>query len=78
MCNEDGSLWITFNGEIYNYKQLRDDLIMQGHRFKTKTDTEVIIHLYEEYGQECVTRLRGMFAFAIWDETKKLLFVAKK
>lgn len=77
ICNEDRSIWITFNGEIYNYKQLRDDLIMQGHRFKTKTDTEVIIHLYEEYGQECVTRLRGMFAFAIWDETKKLLFVAR-
>src|SRR5215469_4044301 len=67
ISNEDGSVWIVFNGEIYNYQELRELLKSKGHVFKTQTDTEVIVHLYEEYGEECVARLRGMFGFAIWD-----------
>src|SRR5215813_2133324 len=67
ITNENGTVWIVFNGEIYNYRGLRNELVQKGHRFATQTDTEVIVHLYEEYGPECVTRLRGMFAFAIWD-----------
>ena len=77
MCNEDESLIITYNGEIYNYKELRDDLIKKGHVFKSHTDTETIIHLYEEKGVECVHDLRGMFAFAIWDENARRLFCAR-
>src|SRR5208282_5690682 len=67
LSNEDGSIWIVFNGEIYNYQELRTFLLGKGHVFKTKTDTEVIVHLYEELGPACLERLRGMFAFAIWD-----------
>ncbi len=77
MCNEDGSVWVIYNGEIYNYASLRKDLIARGHIFKTKTDTETIIHLYEEMGTECTSLLRGMFAFAIWDDKKKMLFCAR-
>ncbi|PWI58805.1 asparagine synthase (glutamine-hydrolyzing) [Sulfoacidibacillus thermotolerans] len=77
LTNEDESIWIVFNGEIYNYKDLRDELIACGHSFKTETDTEVIIHLYEEYGVECVSKLRGMFAFGIWDGKKEQLFLAR-
>ena len=77
LSNEDGTLWIVFNGEIYNHKVLRRDLIQRGHRFKTEADTEAIIHLYEEYGADCVQHLRGMFAFAIWDEKKRKLFCAR-
>jgi asparagine synthase (glutamine-hydrolysing) len=77
IANEDGTVWIVFNGEIYNYQQLREDLIANGHIFKTKTDTEVIVHLYEDYGPNCVKKLRGMFGFAIWDETKKTLLLAR-
>jgi len=77
ICNEDKTVWIVFNGEIYNFHELRTELEGRGHRFKSATDTEVIIHLFEEYGVECVTRLNGMFAFAIWDERKKLLFLAR-
>lgn len=77
MSNEDGSIWIVLNGEIYNYKDLSKDLEVKGHKFKSNTDTEVIIHLYEEYGEDCVTHLRGMFAFAIWDGNKNQLLVAK-
>lgn len=75
--NEDCSIWIVFNGEIYNYPELRKDLAERGHGFYTATDTETIVHLYEEYGEECVKHLRGMFAFAIWDKKKKELFVAR-
>ena len=77
MCNEDGKVWIVYNGEIYNYLALRADLTARGHTFKSTTDTEVIIHLYEELGEESVASLRGMFAFAIWDERKQMLLVAR-
>jgi asparagine synthase (glutamine-hydrolysing) len=77
MCNEDKTVWIVFNGEIYNYQDLRRDLIQKGHVFSSSTDTEVIIHSYEEYGVECLSRLQGMFAFALWDEKKKILFLAR-
>jgi asparagine synthase (glutamine-hydrolysing) len=77
MCNEDESLWIIFNGEIYNFHELRQELEKQGHMFHTHSDTEVIIHAYEEYGRECLERLRGMFAFAIWDRRSHTLFLAR-
>lgn len=77
LCNEDGTVWIAFNGEIYNYQELRSELIQQGHQFKTESDTEVIVHLYEEQGTACVERLRGMFAFGIWDERRQRLFLAR-
>ena len=77
MCNEDGTVWISFNGEIYNFHTLRDDLVRRGHKFHSSTDTETIIHLYEEYGTDCLEQLRGMFAFAIWDEKKQQLFAAR-
>ena len=75
--NEDGSVWVVLNGEVYNYFGLRQELLERGHTFRTKTDTEVIVHLYEEVGEECVKRLRGMFAFAIWDAKKKRLYAAR-
>jgi asparagine synthase (glutamine-hydrolysing) len=77
LSNEDGSLWIVFNGEIYNHAELRQKLISGGHTFRTGSDTESIIHLYEEYGQDCVQHLRGMFAFAIWDRVRHTLFAAR-
>ena len=77
LANEDETVWIVFNGEIYNYQDLRASLLSQGHRFKTASDTEVIVHLYEEYGTGCLDRLRGMFAFAIWDANQRRLFVAR-
>src|SRR5262249_10013126 len=76
ISNEDGTVWIVFNGEIYNYRELRAEMILLGHSFRTLSDTEVIVHLYEQYGESCVTRLRGMFAFAIWDRRKRSLFAA--
>ncbi|PWJ15195.1 asparagine synthase (glutamine-hydrolyzing) [Ruminococcus flavefaciens] len=75
--NEDGSLVIVFNGEIYNYKEIREKLVEAGHRFKTNTDTEVLIHGYEEYGEKLLNMLRGMFSFVIWDKNKKELFGAR-
>lgn len=77
MCNEDGSVWIVFNGEIYNYPELREDLIKKGHTFRSRSDTETVIHLWEEEGERCVEKLRGMFAFAIWDSNKQSLFLAR-
>ena len=77
MHNEDESIWITFNGEIYNYKQLKEELEKLGHKFYTNSDTETIVHCYEEYGNDCPKKLRGMFAFAIWDNNKKKLFLAR-
>src|SRR6266850_1303430 len=75
--NEDGTVWVVFNGEIYNFKTLRQLLERQGHRFYTDTDTEVIVHLYEQYGEACVDKLRGMFAFAVWDSRRKSLLLAR-
>ena len=77
LANEDASIWIVFNGEIYNHSALRKQLEARGHRYRTQSDTETIVHLYEEYGRDCVHHLRGMFAFAIWDDRKKCLFVAR-
>jgi len=77
MCNEDGSIWITFNGEIYNFKLLRAELEQLGHSFKSNTDTEVIVHSYEEWGDSCVQKFNGMFAFAIWNDRTKELFLAR-
>ena len=68
MSNEDGTIWLTYNGEIYNYKDLRRELEGKGHRFRSDSDTEVVIHLYEEEGLEAVKRFNGMFAFGLWDE----------
>ncbi len=77
ISNEDESLWIVFNGEIFNHVELRPELEARGHRFRTKTDTEVILHLYEELGPDCVHRLNGQFAIAIWDRRKQTLFLAR-
>ena len=77
LCNEDGTVWITYNGEIYNYRELRAILAQRGHRFATNCDTEVVVHAYEEFGTDCVTKFNGMFAFAVWDAKKELLFLAR-
>lgn len=76
-CNEDGTIWIIFNGEIYNFRELYTELQAKGHRFKTRSDTEAIVHLYEEMGEQCVTRLNGMFAFALWDAPRQRLLLAR-
>ena len=77
LSNEDGRVWVMLNGEIYNYLELHDDLIKRGHRFSTHSDTETIVHLYEEYGEECFARLRGMFAIALWDSREHKLLLAR-
>ncbi|MGA2356815.1 MAG: asparagine synthase (glutamine-hydrolyzing) [Terriglobales bacterium] len=77
ISNEDGTLWIVFNGEIYNHLALREQLIARGHRYSTHSDTETVIHLFEEYGVDCVQHLRGMFAFAIWNRNTRTLFIAR-
>ncbi len=77
ICNEDGTLWIVYNGEVFNYVELRPELIARGHRFTTRSDTEVILHLYEELGPRCLERLNGQFVFAIWDTVNRRLFMAR-
>ncbi len=77
MTNEDGSLWVTFNGEIFNYIELRQWLVQKGHRFTTQADTEVIVHLYEEFGEECVQHFNGQWALAIWDRNHRRLFLSR-
>jgi asparagine synthase (glutamine-hydrolysing) len=77
MTNEDGSIIVVFNGEMYNYQNLRNHLITQGHIFKTRSDTEVIIHAFEEFGENCLEHFRGMFAFAIWDKKRRQLLIAR-
>src|SRR5215470_3428684 len=77
LCNEDHSLWVMLNGEIYNYPELRKDLESRGHSFSTHSDTETIVHLYEEYGESCFARLRGMFAIALWDSNNRKLLLAR-
>jgi asparagine synthase (glutamine-hydrolysing) len=76
MCNEDESVWITFNGEIYNFQELRQELIAEGHTFRSGSDTEVIVHGYEQWGKDVMKRLRGMFSFAIWDKRHKRMLLA--
>lgn len=77
ISNEDGTIWVVFNGEIYNYEAIRQRLVTQGHRFQTASDTETLVHLYEQEGVDGLHRLRGMFAFAIWDSRKRRLFLAR-
>jgi asparagine synthase (glutamine-hydrolysing) len=77
MSNAKKSIWVTYNGEIYNFRELRDTLLRKGYRFVSKSDTEVLIYAYEEYGYNCVKHLNGMFAFVLWDESKKTLFAAR-
>src|SRR5438132_14169660 len=77
LANEDGSLWLIFNGEIYNHASHRPTLEAKGHRFRSRSDGEVILHLYEEFGADCVHYLRGMFAFALWDSRRRRLLLAR-
>src|SRR5215467_12500868 len=77
MCNENRTIWVVFNGEIYNYRELRQALLRRGHRLQTSGDTETIVHLYEEFGPGCVDHLRGMFSFAIWDVKQRRLLLAR-
>jgi asparagine synthase (glutamine-hydrolysing) len=77
LANEDGTIWIVFNGEIYNFRELRHGLESRGHRFRTHSDTEAIVHLYEEHGPRCVEQLSGMFALGIWDERLRQLTLAR-
>jgi len=77
IANEDGRIWVMLNGEIYNYPELRQELVDRGHTFATRSDTESIVHLYEEYGEDCFRRLRGMFAIALWDSRERKLLLAR-
>jgi len=77
LSNEDGTVWVVLNGEIYNFRALREELEARGHRFRTQTDTEVVVHLYEDHGADCLDRLAGMFALAIWDERRGELLLAR-
>src|SRR2546422_5751757 len=73
VSNEDGSVWVVFNGEIYNYRELHQQLRQRGHMLRTSSDTETIVHLYEDFGPRCVDHLRGMFTYAIWDTRRRQL-----
>jgi asparagine synthase (glutamine-hydrolysing) len=77
LSNEDGTVWIAYNGEVYNHEELRRELEAKGHRYRTRSDSETIVHAYEEWGERCVDRLRGMFSFAIWDRSRRRLFIAR-
>jgi asparagine synthase (glutamine-hydrolysing) len=77
MPNEDLNLWIVFNGEIFNYIELRRELEEKGHHFRTQSDTEVLVHLYDEYGEDCLSKLNGQFVFSIWDRKKQEMFLAR-
>jgi asparagine synthase (glutamine-hydrolysing) len=77
MSNEDGSIWIAFNGEVYNYRELKPELERLGHQFRSASDTECIVHAYEQWGNDCVAHLRGMFAFSIWDDRQRKMFLAR-
>jgi len=77
MCNEDGSIWVVFNGEIFNYLELMDYLKSKGHHFSSRSDTEVLVHLYEEYGENFATHLNGQFAIALWDKRKRTLILVR-
>ncbi|MBI3360697.1 MAG: asparagine synthetase B, partial [Chloroflexi bacterium] len=77
ISNEDGSVWLAYNGEVYNHAELRAELEPRGHIFRTRTDTETIVHAYEEWGEGCAVRLRGMFAFALWDARRARLLLAR-
>src|ERR671933_568803 len=77
MSNEDGTIWVTFNGEIYNFGEIRQELSDRGHKFRSQTDTEVIVHAYEEWGTDCLKRFNGMFAFGLWDEKKRCLWLVR-
>src|SRR4051812_40608267 len=77
LSNEDGSIWVVFNGEIYNHADVRRDLEARGHQYRTRSDTETIVHAYEQWGDACVHRFRGMFAFAVWDAPKRRLLLVR-
>jgi asparagine synthase (glutamine-hydrolysing) len=77
MCNETGTVWVTYNGEIYNFAEIRDDLIARGHKFRSRTDSEVIVHAYEEWALDCVDRFNGIFAFVIWDALRQQLVLCR-
>ena len=77
LANEDDTIWVTYNGEIYNHADVRRDLLAAGHRYRTRSDTETIVHAYEQWGDDCVSRFRGMFAFAIWDAPKRRLLLVR-
>src|SRR5947199_712801 len=77
LANENNTIWITYNGEIYNHAEIRRDLEARGHCYKTRSDTETIVHAYEQWGDDCVRRFRGMFAFALWDAPKRRLLLVR-
>src|SRR5262250_2186319 len=77
LYNEDNTVVVTFNGEIFNFQEVEKDLLAKGHRFRTRCDTEVIVHAWEEWGERAVTRFRGMFVFAVWDERRQTLWIAR-
>ena len=77
LANEQGNIWVTYNGEIYNHADVRSTLETAGHQYRTRSDTETIVHAYEQWGDDCMTRFRGMFAFAIWDAPRRRLLLVR-